>query len=50
MPERRDSRTTVVAFVLAAVAVAVATAWVYGSLERYQPDGRDWLAGIRCIG
>ncbi len=30
---------------LAAVAVAVATAWVYGLLERYQPDGRDWLAG-----
>jgi hypothetical protein len=30
-------------FLAVAVILAAATAWTYGRLDRYQPDGRSWL-------
>jgi hypothetical protein len=32
-------------FLAVAVILAAATAWTYGRLDRYQPDGRSWLPG-----
>lgn len=39
----RHARRRWLALLAAAMALAAVTGWVYGRLERYQPDGRRWL-------